>query len=154
MRTLIAACLIALLCGGILAIGADAAKRRAIAARAGDCRTARRAGAARVLSRLLPRESADTPYPQVLADTAEKQGVTLISVTPRIPRKGLAYVERRYDLEATGTLPALVAWLGAFERNARLVALPRIELRRDGAEWRANALVVVPYEREGTISVH
>jgi hypothetical protein len=33
MRTLIAACLIALLCGGILAIGADAAKRRAIAQR-------------------------------------------------------------------------------------------------------------------------
>jgi hypothetical protein len=95
-----------------------------------------------------PRESADTPYPQVRSNAAENYGVTLTSVAPRIPRKDLAYAERRYDLEAAGPLPALVAWLSAFERNERIVALPRIELRRDGDEWRAKALVVVPYERE------
>jgi Tfp pilus assembly protein PilO len=102
-----------------------------------------------LLSRILPRESADAPYPEILSSAAEKYGVMLTSVTPRIPQKDLAYAELRYDLEATGTLPALVAWLSAFERNERIVALPRIELRRDGAEWHAKALVVVPFEREG-----
>jgi Tfp pilus assembly protein PilO len=105
------------------------------------------------LSRILPRESAETPYPEVLSSAARKYGVTLTSVTPRIPRKDLVYVERRYDLEAAGTLPALVAWLGAFERNRRIVALPRIELCRDGSEWRANAMIVVPYERKELIRV-
>jgi Tfp pilus assembly protein PilO len=97
------------------------------------------------LSRILPREN-EGSYPASFPEPGT-HAISGMTVHRGLVTADERWIEDRYEVRLAGTLAALTEYLTTFERQTRIVTIPRILLQREGDRWRATAFINFPYER-------
>lgn len=98
------------------------------------------------LTGILPLPSDSDVMPDRLFIIASQNHVQM-QITRIADATDRAWIEHRVQLEVSGSLKNVAAFVTRLETQSRAIAARRIELTHDGATWRAVAVVAIPYER-------